>query len=210
MPQSSCSDGADGRHVGHRCRADAGGGRTVPESGLNHRPGPSGVRPATMADVPTIAALEQELCGIRREGDFRYFIENRAGFWHLSVCEREGGRLDGFMASCGHHGLQHDRAGIGPPARPGGRAAVGRIGLSAPAVGRFSWCRSTVPSWSRRRTSGAPELRDALQPGAWTVSAAARSERAHLFARIGVARYSRVAPIACYRGAHAQEALAQP
>ena len=76
----------------------------VPESGLSHRPGPAGIRPATMADVPAIAALEQELCGIRREGDFRYFVENRAGFWHLSVCEGEGGRLAGFMASCGHLG----------------------------------------------------------------------------------------------------------
>ncbi len=76
----------------------------VPEAGLNHRPTLTGIRPATMADVPAIAALEQELCGIRREDDFRYFIENRAGFWHLSVCEGEGGRLDGFMASCAHVG----------------------------------------------------------------------------------------------------------
>ena len=91
----------------------------VPESGLKQLP-TAGVRPATMADVPAIAALEEELCGIRREGDFRYFVENRAGFWHLSVCEGDGGRLDGFMASCGHRacnmigpGLARDSAQAG-------------------------------------------------------------------------------------------------
>ena len=74
----------------------------VPESGLGHRPTVAGIRPATFADVEGIAALEMELCGIRRAGDFHHFIENRAGFWRLSVCEGEGGRLEGFMASCTH------------------------------------------------------------------------------------------------------------
>jgi GNAT superfamily N-acetyltransferase len=93
----------------------------VPESGLKQRPAAAGVRPATMADVPAIAALEEELCGIRREGDFRYFVENRAGFWHLSVCEGDGGRLDGFMASCGHPGCNMIGPGL---ARDSARTAA--------------------------------------------------------------------------------------
>jgi hypothetical protein len=64
----------------------------------------SRIREATPADVDAMVALEMELCGIRRGGDFRYFIDNRDGLWHVSVCENELGKLDGFMASCGHVG----------------------------------------------------------------------------------------------------------
>ena len=75
----------------------------VPETGLNHTP-PAMVREATLDDVEPIAALEMELSGIRRANDFRYFIENRKGYWHVSVCEGTDGRLDGMMASCAHPG----------------------------------------------------------------------------------------------------------
>ncbi len=77
----------------------------VPETGLNFRTAASDrVREATPADVEAMAAVEMELSGIRRTIDYRYMIENREGFWHVSVCEAEGGGLDGFMASCGHCG----------------------------------------------------------------------------------------------------------
>ena len=77
----------------------------VPESGLDFRTAASDrIREATLADVEAMAAVEMELSGIRRTIDYRYMIENREGFWHVSVCEREGGGLDGFMASCGHCG----------------------------------------------------------------------------------------------------------
>ena len=77
----------------------------VPEEGLDHQvPGIERVREATAEDVAAMTELEQELVGIRREKDFRYFIENRDGFWHASVYQREGGGLEGFMVSLGHPG----------------------------------------------------------------------------------------------------------
>ena len=77
----------------------------VPAAGLDFRtPASDRVREATLADVEAMAAVEMALSGIRRTIDYRYMIENREGFWHVSVCEAEGGGLDGFMASCGHCG----------------------------------------------------------------------------------------------------------
>lgn len=75
----------------------------VPAAGLSVAPS-APVREATLNDVEAITALEMELSGIRRANDFRYFIENRRGYWHVSVCEGPSGRLDGFMASCAHQG----------------------------------------------------------------------------------------------------------
>lgn len=78
---------------------------TVPETGLNQPvSGNVRIREATLDDVEAVASLEKELSGIRRARDFRYFVENRAGYWHLSVCEGAGGSVDGFMASCAHPG----------------------------------------------------------------------------------------------------------
>lgn len=72
----------------------------VPDGGVPV-PMPVGmsIRAAVMADVPQLAALEMELAGIDREKDFRFFIENAAGIWSLSVMEDERGRIAGFMAS---------------------------------------------------------------------------------------------------------------
>jgi GNAT superfamily N-acetyltransferase len=94
----------------------------VPEAGLDrHGPGNTRIREATLADVDAVAALENELCGIRRAGDFRYFVENHDSFWHLSVCEGNGGSLDGFMASCAHPGCNMIGPGL---ARTPDQAAV--------------------------------------------------------------------------------------
>ena len=72
----------------------------VPESGLGFQtPGLDHIRGATFDDVSGILALEMEVSGITREQDYRYFIENALGFWHISVYE---GDIEGFLASCGH------------------------------------------------------------------------------------------------------------
>jgi GNAT superfamily N-acetyltransferase len=60
------------------------------------------VRPANSADAGAIAALEMDLAHIRRDNDFRYFLENRDGIWHGSVIEGAGGRIDGFLFSVAH------------------------------------------------------------------------------------------------------------
>lgn len=76
----------------------------VPESGMPDRPEAAArVRAAAADDVAAINALEMELVGIDREKDFFHFLANRERFWHLSVIE-EGGKVAGFMASCGHAG----------------------------------------------------------------------------------------------------------
>jgi GNAT superfamily N-acetyltransferase len=83
---------------------------SIPPDGLGEAP--HGVREATSDDVEGMAALELEVAGISRAKDYRYFIENREGFWHLSVVEDERGRIAGFLASCGHPGFNM----IGPGA----------------------------------------------------------------------------------------------
>ncbi len=75
----------------------------VPESGLPHEVhGGERVRRATPADVDAMVALEIEAGGISRAKDYRYFIDNADGIWHVSVLEGDGGRVDGFLASVNH------------------------------------------------------------------------------------------------------------
>jgi GNAT superfamily N-acetyltransferase len=75
----------------------------VPEAGIDHAPsGLNRVRNATLADVSKMVALEMELNQIAREKDFRYFIENKSGIWHVSVYENDTGDLDGFLVSVQH------------------------------------------------------------------------------------------------------------
>lgn len=78
---------------------------TVPDEGLapHDWPATDTLRPATLADVPAMAALERELVGIEREKDYRHFLENRDGLWGVSVLEAaDGSGLDGFLVSVGH------------------------------------------------------------------------------------------------------------
>ena len=74
----------------------------VPEGGLAHEP-PAGVsvRAATLDDVAAMRELEMSVSGISRADDYRYFIGNDDGLWHVSVVEAETGGLDGFLVSCG-------------------------------------------------------------------------------------------------------------
>jgi GNAT superfamily N-acetyltransferase len=60
------------------------------------------VLPATLQDVPRMAALEMELSHISRENDLRYFVSNAQKIWHVSVVEDERGGLDGFLVSVAH------------------------------------------------------------------------------------------------------------
>ena len=76
---------------------------SVPASGFNPEvPGARQVRDATLKDVPAMAALEFEVSGVTREQDYRYCIENAAGFWHMSVYENPTGGIDGFLGSSLH------------------------------------------------------------------------------------------------------------
>ncbi len=108
----------------------------VPEAGLGRHRTAAGqrVREAAAADLPAIAALELELCGIRRDADFRHILANCEGFWHLSVCEAEGGGIDGFMASCGHPGCNM----IGPGSA---RTADCAAALILAELDRYRGCR---------------------------------------------------------------------
>lgn len=73
----------------------------VPEDGLVvETPAlTSNIRTAQPDDAPKLADLEEELVGIRREGDFIYFIENTDGWWHGSVIEDDQDQIQGFLFS---------------------------------------------------------------------------------------------------------------
>lgn len=75
----------------------------VPSEGMARTiPGGNRVRPAGPDDVPAMIAVEESISGIRREKDYRYFIENRLGIWHTSVIQDDAGRISGFLCSVAH------------------------------------------------------------------------------------------------------------
>jgi GNAT superfamily N-acetyltransferase len=80
------------------------------------------VREARLSDLGAIIDLESEVSAIERPGDFRHFIENADGNWHVSVCEGEEGpgRLEGVLVSCLHPACNM----IGPGAMRSSDAAV--------------------------------------------------------------------------------------
>lgn len=78
----------------------------VPADGMKDLPADSAqVRDATFDDVAAMTALEMEVAGIRRDKDFRHFIENRAGFWHTAVLPDSAGGIAGWIVSSAHPGL---------------------------------------------------------------------------------------------------------
>jgi GNAT superfamily N-acetyltransferase len=103
---------------------------TVPAGGLPKVEGAVHVRPATVADVQAMVELEMELAGINRQKDFRYFLDNRDGFWHVSVYEGRDGKLDGFTVSSGHPAFNI----IGPGAA---RTATQAIALVRAELNRY-------------------------------------------------------------------------
>lgn len=62
----------------------------------------SRVRLARPDEAPGIADLELKLQGIRREKDYRFFLENRVGDWRVWVSEDEAGALCGALVSSAH------------------------------------------------------------------------------------------------------------
>ncbi|MEM8954408.1 MAG: GNAT family N-acetyltransferase [Verrucomicrobiota bacterium] len=96
----------------------------VPEDGLGGEApeGMDSVRAATLEDVEAMAAVEMEVSGISRRNDYRYFIENSAGYWSVSVYESAGGEgVDGFLVSCGSPDFNMVGPGV---ARTEGQAAA--------------------------------------------------------------------------------------
>jgi ribosomal protein S18 acetylase RimI-like enzyme len=79
---------------------------TVPAEGMDPATRPEAaqqVRAATLDDLPAMVALEQQCSGIRREKDYRHFLENRQGIWSTLILEGQNGPA-GFLSSVAHPG----------------------------------------------------------------------------------------------------------
>lgn len=76
---------------------------TVPDEGISQLPlNEKRIRDARQDDIDQMVKLEEDILGIRRGDDFRYFITNDSGNWHFSVLENDQGNIDGFLASISH------------------------------------------------------------------------------------------------------------
>lgn len=76
--------------------------------GVLPRVGPheGSIRPATMDDVPAMAALEERMTGIRRDHDFAWFVKNEPRIWHTLVLSGNDGGIRGFLGSISTGGVQ--------------------------------------------------------------------------------------------------------
>jgi len=78
----------------------------VPAEGFKETyPASARVRPAKLSDLDAIIDLERDVASIERPDDYRFFLRNGDGNWHVSVCEgvkKGGGDLDGVLVSCLH------------------------------------------------------------------------------------------------------------
>ncbi|NOY80133.1 MAG: GNAT family N-acetyltransferase [Kiritimatiellaeota bacterium] len=94
----------------------------VPAAGLpDATPAGARVRQARLDDLMKIETLEWDVSGIRRNQDWEYFIEDRDGVWHVSVCESaDNGAIEGCLASCAHPAVNM----IGPGVMRTAEAAV--------------------------------------------------------------------------------------
>ena len=107
----------------------------VPGAGLAHPPpNDLSVREASAEDVGAMAAIEREVSGISRKDDYRYFIRNDDGLWHVSVVE-SAGEIDGFLVSCGSDSSNM----IGPG------AARSQEQASALVYAELNWRRGRQP-----------------------------------------------------------------
>ena len=78
-------------------------------SGKDRPESPEGaerVREAVPEDVASMVALEEKVSGIRRPGDYQFFIRNEQEVWRVFVVESDRGRgeVDGFLCSIDHPG----------------------------------------------------------------------------------------------------------
>lgn len=71
----------------------------------------SNVRAAALADLPAILALEDQVSGISREKDWRYFLSDNSTSWRGFVFETRG-KLTGFLFSINHPGSRMLGPGI--------------------------------------------------------------------------------------------------
>ena len=86
---------------------------SVPDGGFPHRPpGSENIREAVRDDVGPMSVLEMDLVGIHRDKDFKFFIDNADGQWHVSIYENCNGKIDGFMASSAHTGCNMIGPGV--------------------------------------------------------------------------------------------------
>jgi GNAT superfamily N-acetyltransferase len=74
----------------------------IPATGLPIDLSLARIRPAEIRDVPAMAELEMEIAHIRREKDYRFFIENAMNIWHTIVSEDPSGAINGFLTSIHH------------------------------------------------------------------------------------------------------------
>ncbi|MGI5923396.1 MAG: GNAT family N-acetyltransferase [Lentisphaeria bacterium] len=73
---------------------------TVPPDGYEVTlPATLRTREGTLADLDEIVALEREVSGIERPGDYEHFLTNPDGYWHVSVCDSMDGGIDAVMVS---------------------------------------------------------------------------------------------------------------
>jgi GNAT superfamily N-acetyltransferase len=102
----------------------------VPASGLGVQvDGAECVRDATLDDVDAIVELELDVSGISRRKDYRFFIENEQGFWHMSVYESADGRIDGYLASIGHPLFLEFGPGVARDEKAGAALLVSELDL---------------------------------------------------------------------------------
>ena len=122
------------------------------------------VRDATLDDVEALAELELDVSGISRRKDYRYFIENEQGFWHVSVYESKKGRLDGYLASIGHPLFLEFGPGVARDEKAGAALLVSRARPPPRTHRRSSSCRWSAPSSSGLRTGWAVATRSCTRP----------------------------------------------
>lgn len=85
---------------------------TVPAVGLPPMESQWVLRAATQEDVPAIASLEMQWNGIRREKDYRHFVENAQSYWRLWVAVEADGSLAGFLGAVVHPGSRMVGPGV--------------------------------------------------------------------------------------------------
>jgi GNAT superfamily N-acetyltransferase len=105
----------------------------VPAEGLPPvPPGSLSIRRARPEDAARIADFEQRLNGIRRSHDWRHFISNEQGCWHLWLAERPDGEVAGFLGAVAHPASQM----IGPGVSEDETAAIALLHTALDAVFR--------------------------------------------------------------------------
>lgn len=90
----------------------------VPETGIAFEPVQDiSVRSATHDDVGGILALEESIWDTLRAKDWRYFLDNERGYWHVSIAEGPAGEIEGAIASVFHPGSNMLGPGLAKNAR---------------------------------------------------------------------------------------------